>query len=232
MALSGSLSDVFFGDLIQLYCQPRSRARLTARHGKDQVVIYFNDGELVHAESRQSEGVEAVYELACWDNGDFLVEQGIPSPKVTIDAPWSSILMEAVRLRDESAIDSPSPFTSAPSILQSLHEMLIESSFEGLVAINRNGVVLAAELPGSLEASRVGAIATSILNLSDRSVGQLARGKFQQTLIQGATGDLIITFAGSNAILVALADHSINLGMAFLEARHCAQKLAELIDEL
>lgn len=56
MALGGSLSDVFFGDLIQLYCQPRSRARLTARHGKDQVVIYFDDGELVHAESRQAEG--------------------------------------------------------------------------------------------------------------------------------------------------------------------------------
>ena len=80
-----------------------------------------------------------------------------------------------------------------------------------------------------MDQARVGAVAAGVLSLSGRSVGQLARGELQQTVIQGTGGNIIITYAGDKAALVALADTSLNLGMAFLEARESAHKVAEVL---
>ncbi len=75
----------------------------------------------------------------------------------------------------------------------------------------------------------MGAVAASILSLSGRSVGQLARGDLQQTLIQGSGGNVIITHAGKNAAFVALTGKDVNLGMAFLEAREGAETVAGIL---
>ena len=95
--------------------------------------------------------------------------------------------------------------------------------------ISMDGLVISAELPGKMEQARVGAVAAGVLSLSGRSVTQLARGELLQTLIQGTEGNVIITFAGKNAVFVALTGASVNLGMAFLEAREGAQKVAEIL---
>ena len=95
--------------------------------------------------------------------------------------------------------------------------------------ISMDGLVISAELPGKMEQARVGAVAAGVLSLSGRSVTQLARGELLQTLIQGTEGNVIITFAGKNAVFVALTGASVNLGMAFLEAPEGAQKVVEIL---
>jgi hypothetical protein len=75
----------------------------------------------------------------------------------------------------------------------------------------------------------VGAVAAAILSLSGRSVGQLERGTFQQTLIQGSDGNIVITDAGKNAAFVALTGENVNLGMVFLEVREAAGTIAEVL---
>ncbi len=108
---------------------------------------------------------------------------------------------------------------------------LVENSLDiqGVAVISMDGLVISAELPGKMEQARVGAVAAGVLSLSGRSVTQLARGELLQTLIQGTEGNVIITFAGKNAVFVALTGASVNLGMAFLEAREGAQKVAEIL---
>ncbi len=227
MALKGNLTDISIADLIQLNCQAGTQARLTARHADQELVMYFDGGEIVHAQVGEVQGEEAVYELLMWQEGTFEVEQGLAPPARTINLPWSALVMEGMRRRDEKEQLSPPPLTPLETVLR---EMAARLSFQGMAVISRDGVVLAAELPGQLDQTRVGAIAAGLLSLSGRSVGQLARGELQQTVIQGTEGNIIITYAGPNAVLIALADKNINLGMAFLEARESAQKIAELLE--
>ena len=108
---------------------------------------------------------------------------------------------------------------------------LVESSLDvqGVAVISMDGLVISAELPGKMEQARVGAIAAGVLSLSGRSVSQLARGELMQTLIQGTEGNVIITYAGKNAVFVALTGANVNLGMAFLEAREGAHNVAEIL---
>ena len=115
-------------------------------------------------------------------------------------------------------------------LAQSLRSLIDNSNdIQGVAVISMDGLVISAELPGKMDQARVGAVAAGILSLSGRSVGQLGRGELQQTLIQGSDGNVIITFAGKNAVFVALTGANVNLGMAFLEAREGAQRVTEIL---
>jgi predicted regulator of Ras-like GTPase activity (Roadblock/LC7/MglB family) len=115
-------------------------------------------------------------------------------------------------------------------LAQTLRDLVNNSTdIQGVAVISLDGLVISAELPGKMDQARVGAVAAGILSLSARSVGQLQRGELLQTLIQGADGNVIITYAGKNATFVALTGQNVNLGMAFLEAREGAQKVGAIL---
>ena len=82
MALRGNITDISIADLIQLNCQSGAQARLTARCSDDgaELAVYFDGGEIVHAQLDDTQGEEAVYELLRWQSGSFEVEQGIAPP--------------------------------------------------------------------------------------------------------------------------------------------------------
>lgn len=243
MALKGNLTDIHIADLIQLNCQSGARARLTAQHDGDELVVYFDGGEIVHAQVRDVRGEEAVYELLTWETGTFEVEPDVAAPDQTIQIPWSALVMEGMRRLDEGRRGQPEQSVGKESVsmattqkrrserlAEALHDLVSNSlDIEGVVVISLDGLVIAAELPSKMDQARVGAVAAGILNLSDRSVGQLARGDLQQTLIQGTDGNVIITHAGKNATFVALTGQGVNLGMAFLEAREGAQAVAGIL---
>jgi len=115
-------------------------------------------------------------------------------------------------------------------LANTLHR-LVENSvdIQGVAVISLDGLVISAELPGKMEQARVGAVAAGGVSLSGRSVTQLSRGELMQTLIQGTEGNVIITYAGKNAVFVALTGANVNLGMAFLEAREGAQAVADIL---
>lgn len=122
------------------------------------------------------------------------------------------------------------PQKRSEQLAETLRDLVGGSTdIQGAAVISMDGLVIAAELPGKLDQARVGAVAAGILSLSGRSVGQLARGELQQTLIQATEGNVIITYAGKNAAFVALTGKDVNLGMAFLETREGAQKVAGIL---
>lgn len=95
--------------------------------------------------------------------------------------------------------------------------------------MSMDGLIMAADLPSTVEQARVGAVAAAILSLSGRSVGQLKRGELTQTTIQGTEGYILIAQAGPNAVLVALTGQGVNLGMVYLEVRECASAVSNVL---
>jgi len=115
--------------------------------------------------------------------------------------------------------------------LANILSQVVETSgdIRGAAVVGRDGLIIAAHLPAKMEQTRVGAVAAAILSLAGRSVTQLERGEFQQVLVQGTDGNVVITEAGKNAVFVALTGKEVNLGMVFLETREASAAVAELL---
>jgi len=251
MALKGDLGDLDVADLIQLNCQSGTRARLIVQSNDDTIEVYFDGGQVVHAQSLGAqdasgegalEGEEAVYEVLTWEKGIFEVEQGMTPPITTVTMPWSALLMEGMRRLDERRYDDTSETSGGKeseemaeetrsekltNMLRNLVDM--SADVKGVAVVSMDGLIMRAELPAQMEQARVGAIAAAILSLSGRSVQQLQRGAFKQTLVQGEDGNIIITSAGKNVLFVALTSSDANMGMVFLEVREGADAVAGIL---
>lgn len=99
---SAMLTQLTTLDLIQLKCLGRATVTLefTGNHGR-QGLIFFKDGEILHAESGALKGVEAFNEIVGWRGGRVIEASAGPVPYRTIEGNWQSLLMHAVQWVDE-----------------------------------------------------------------------------------------------------------------------------------
>lgn len=101
-ALEGNLQMMSLASIIQINCEERNEAQLSLNHlGKDGS-IFFKDGGIIHAETDDLVGDEAIYSLLGWDDGTFKLIMGLKPKTVTITKNWSGLLLEGMRLIDES----------------------------------------------------------------------------------------------------------------------------------
>ncbi|MGC8958375.1 MAG: DUF4388 domain-containing protein [Chloroflexia bacterium] len=235
MAVQGNLKGLDVADLIQWNCQAGRPARLTARQDDEEIVLYFEGGEVVHAQAGDLQGEEAVYRFLSWEQGTFEVEPDVLPPQITIRTPWPALVMEGKRRLDEQRLQRKESEMERPmkrgERLEATVRSIVEraTALQGVAVITLDGLVIASALPPNLEQLRVGAVAAGILSLSGRSIAQLERGEFQQTLIQGSEGNIVITYAGKNAAFVGVTGKGANLGMVLLEVREGTKAVAEIL---
>ncbi len=100
MALVGNLKDLKLANLIQLNCMERNTAKLTIDYAGKYGTIYFQGGQVAHAEFDPDLGEKAIYRLLSLDEGKFKVESGVRPPAVTITISWSNLLLEGLHQKD------------------------------------------------------------------------------------------------------------------------------------
>lgn len=101
MSFQGSLSELPLPDIVQLVSVGGKTGRFVLTREGQQGVIYLKNGQIIHAETPDMSGEEAVYSLAIWDQGEFQFEPGESDAEQTIDKSNTSLLMEAARRLDE-----------------------------------------------------------------------------------------------------------------------------------
>jgi hypothetical protein len=69
------------------------------RSGTNNGLIYFQKGEIVHAQTDGEEGEEAFYTILSWELGVFECDDQ-PTKTETIQESWDFLLMESVRRHD------------------------------------------------------------------------------------------------------------------------------------
>jgi len=102
MALVGNLKDLRLPSLIQLNCMERNTAKMTIEYGSKYGFIYFNDGQVVHAEFDPEMGENAIFRLLTLEEGKFKVESGIRAPIRSINSSWNNLLLEGLHKIDSS----------------------------------------------------------------------------------------------------------------------------------
>jgi CheY-like chemotaxis protein len=97
----GQVSDLQLTDIIQLSCLGKMKTALSVSKDDQEGVIYFQEGEIVHAECGGQTGEEALYTLLAWEGGDFTTLSGAEPLEKSIDRPWQELLIEGMRRKDD-----------------------------------------------------------------------------------------------------------------------------------
>jgi len=117
-----TLSHLTVLDIIQLKCLSNTTEAVVFKskeHGSG--LIYFENGDITHAETATKSGMEALSEIISWRTGRAQEMPGAPSAARTITCSWQSALLSAAHCADEKA-GPPSEQPAEPALDQSAAE--------------------------------------------------------------------------------------------------------------
>jgi hypothetical protein len=100
--VTGTLGLFSLVDLFQLLAAARRSGRLSIDHPIGPARVYFDKGQVVHADFGSLTGEAAVYALFADERGSFEFRIGMPAVDTTITCGTENLVLEAVRRLDES----------------------------------------------------------------------------------------------------------------------------------
>jgi len=104
--LRGSLEQMNVLDLLQSLDMGRKTCALTLSNNNDTCRMYFTDGQINHAQYDQLKGDEAVYKVLAWTGGTFEIDFKVSSTEQTVTQSTQGLLLEGLRLLDETNRDT------------------------------------------------------------------------------------------------------------------------------
>jgi CheY-like chemotaxis protein len=103
----GMLRRVGLQDVVQMECLGRNSSILEIQDRQMHGRIYIEDGKIIHAVTGDATGEAAFQKLLSLEGGAFQLHPFEAPPARTIEGQWEFLLMEAARVRDENAAQTP-----------------------------------------------------------------------------------------------------------------------------
>jgi CheY-like chemotaxis protein len=100
--IQGRLEEMSMLDLMQSIEMGQKTCKLTVRNGGSACEIYFAGGQCQDAQLGKEKGEAAIYEAIRWPVGEFEIDFNAAPSRQTIERSTTGVLMEAMRLMDES----------------------------------------------------------------------------------------------------------------------------------
>lgn len=97
----------------------------------------------------------------------------------------------------------------------------------GSAVVSVDGFAIASELPGSVEERRVSAMSAAMLALGEQTANEFEHGGLERVFVEGAEGYTIVTSAGPDAVLAAIASKDAKLGLIFLQMSRTGELVKE-----
>ncbi len=112
----GNLSQMNVIDLMQSLEMGRKSCQLSLAHEGEKCVVFFVEGQVKHATYGSLVGDEAVFKVLRWTGGNFELDFESKTDKETTQLNTQGLLMEGLRLLDESQRDAGSEATESASV--------------------------------------------------------------------------------------------------------------------
>jgi predicted regulator of Ras-like GTPase activity (Roadblock/LC7/MglB family) len=103
------------------------------------------------------------------------------------------------------------------------------ADIEASAVLSTDGLMMDSLLPAGMDEDRVGAMSAAMLSLGDRTAEELARGTLEQVLIKGDHGYILMTYAGSEAVVTVLTKPNARLGLIFLDVKRAADAIQKIV---
>lgn len=88
----GHLINIRLRDVLSLYCMSQNTAALNVSNGNNKGVVYFHQGEIVHAKCHNLIGETALHRMLDWKKGSFKTTLGGLPLQHTIERGWQVLL--------------------------------------------------------------------------------------------------------------------------------------------
>jgi len=216
-ALEGDLQMMSLASIIQINCEERNQAQLTLNYQGKVGVIFFKDGGMIHAETGDLSGDEAIYSLLSWENGSFRLKMGAEPANQTIHKGWSSLLLEGMRRIDESTAgwspewdadaseDADKPAEEADNQIQKRIVKALGSirDVQSALICSLDGTVIAQDK--SADTAAEAALGEFIQTKVELISGFMEAGLMERVVLSGSEKRIFMHSQGDNLIILTLA---------------------------
>ncbi len=110
----GEVAGLGLTDIVQINARNGFSGSIRVQHGDAAGVIFFREGDIVHAEQGAKSGEDAFCEIIGWQGGRFSVETNVVTALRTIQKRCEHLLLDAHRVLDERARTPSAPPRAAP----------------------------------------------------------------------------------------------------------------------
>lgn len=114
---NGAVAGLSLTDVIQLKGHNNYTGAISVEFGERHGVIYFADGQIIHAEQGDESGEQAIYEIIKWPGGTFTIHPEMTANLCTIHYRTDFLLLEALRRLDEENAGAPVNKSAGPSVI-------------------------------------------------------------------------------------------------------------------
>jgi len=101
MALQGTLEDFGIIELLQLPHHGKKTCQLILTSERGKALLYYDKGQVVHAQFQDKTGEEVIEEIIGWDKGSFEMGEEMQPPERTISKDLHTLLLLIVKTQDE-----------------------------------------------------------------------------------------------------------------------------------
>lgn len=104
------------------------------------------------------------------------------------------------------------------------------ADIESSALVSMDGLLMSAALSQGFDEDHVGAMSAAVLSISERTAAELSRGELEQVLVKGKKGYVLVTHAGSEAVITIVAKSTAKLGLIFLDVKRAAGRIEKLLN--
>jgi len=95
------LSEIYLPSFLRLLELERKSCLLTVHSQGRRGILHFDRGKLVHAETEEKSGIDAVFEIIPWENATIEIKGKFKRHGPTVQDDLDFLIMESMRLADE-----------------------------------------------------------------------------------------------------------------------------------
>lgn len=190
----GSVTGMDLLDLLQVKGMARFTGRIAVEQNSRTGLLFFRDGEIIHAELDRLDGRAAFDAIVAWGGGSFRVEPKVTTTRQTLHERLQFLLMDVVRLQDEAAAGLRQAEMPGGTPQQGKGATVKErlagvSGLTDAVLTNRQGEVL--QTVGT-DADGLVAQGMYVVTTSGRIGEGMGLGDFKGAVVQGAVAHLVV----------------------------------------
>ena len=217
---------------MQVNARNRFSGCVRIHHGEHLGVLFFRDGDVVHAEQAGQVGEDALVDILQWQQGRFTVEQNVVTARRTIEKSCEHLLLDAHRRLDErqagrgEALRAPPPTPERRMSDRQHPESVVEKlravqGVEEAILVSSDGQRLGEH---SYASDRLAGQAAYLAMACAELGGLLQGGEIRFASVEGTDRHLLLYASKSQYFLGVLLTADAEVGAVDAAIRHALAK--------
>jgi len=100
---------------------------------------------------------------------------------------------------------------------------------EASAIVSRDGLLMASNIPHSVQAETFAAMSATMLGAAETAVGELKKGSVERVIAESEETKIIAMGAGPKALIVIMANPAASLGIILVEMGKASERVKELL---